>query len=77
MVRATVPALILGCALGGASYADAETAPDMAFLEYLGMWDATDEEEWQLLEDDEVVESEEHSDSATEREASVEKDDED
>ncbi len=33
--------------------ADEEAAedPDMAFLEYLGMWDESDEE-WQLLDDD-------------------------
>jgi len=49
--------------------------PEMEFLEYLGMWEESDEE-WQLLDVDRVAENEERSDPAPEGEESTENEDE-
>ncbi len=68
-------ALLLGTA--GMVAAD-EELPDMEFLEYLGMWEESDEE-WLALEDDEVLlasDSEERIDPAPDGEESKENDDE-
>lgn len=77
--------VLSGLALGAGldAYAEEETIPDMAFLEYLGMWEDSDEE-WLLLDDD-VVDDEDKSrkaekdlriDAAVESDASTEKDNE-
>lgn len=47
----------------------------MDFLEYLGMWEESDED-WQLLDEDTVAENDERSDPVPEGEASTEKEDE-
>lgn len=52
MASLPLPFLLLGIALSGAAYAEEEALPELAFLEYLGMWDAADEEVWQVLDDD-------------------------
>ncbi len=73
--RIGLAALLLGTA--GLVAADDEL-PEMEFLEYLGMWEETDEE-WLALEDDEVLlasDSEERIDPAPEGEESKENDDE-
>ncbi len=73
--RIWLGALLLGTA--GLVAADDEL-PEMEFLEYLGMWEETDEE-WLALEDDEVLlasDSEERIDPAPEGEESKENDDE-
>jgi hypothetical protein len=62
------------CAAAGA-VAAAETPPDAEFLEYLGMWEETDEE-WVLQEGLLAAEDEERSDSATEDKESPEKENE-
>ncbi len=55
---------------------DDEDAPEMDFLEYLGMWEETDED-WQLLNEEVVVENDdERSDPVPEGEESTEKEDE-
>ncbi len=68
--------LLLGTA--GAVAADDEL-PDMEFLEYLGMWEESDEE-WLALDDPEALlaadDSEERTDPAPEGEESRENDDE-
>ena len=60
-----------------ASDTDVNEDPDMAFLEYLGMWDESDDE-WQLLDDDELTENEELTEDKelTENDKSTENDDE-
>ena len=74
-------ALLLGSAamVGAAAAAGDEKEPDMAFLEYLGMWEETDEE-WQLFDeasdDETVAENEERSDPVPKREESQELEDE-
>jgi len=68
--------LVCGLALTGAGWAGEAEAPDMAFLEYLGMWEESDED-WVLLEDDDVVASNlEKVESEPKKEDSVEKEDE-
>ncbi len=68
-------ALLLGTA--GVVAAD-EELPDVEFLEYLGMWEESDDE-WLALADDEALlaaDSEERTDPAPEGEESRENDDE-
>ncbi len=48
----------------------------MAFLEYLGMWDETDED-WLLLEDEAPAEDDEHDESTADSEDAAENTDED
>ncbi|MDJ0909285.1 MAG: hypothetical protein QNI99_08820 [Woeseiaceae bacterium] len=73
--RIWLGALLLGTA--GLVAADDEL-PEMEFLEYLGMWEESDDE-WLALEDDEVLlasDSEERIDPAPDGEESKENDDE-
>ncbi len=65
---------VLLCASPAANAAD-EDVPEMEFLEYLGMWEETDEE-WLLLDEDVVADNEERSDPAPEGEESTETEDE-
>jgi hypothetical protein len=68
--------VLCGLALAGAGWAEDAEAPDMAFLEYLGMWEESDED-WVLLEDDDVVASNlEKVEAEAKKEDSVEKEDE-
>jgi hypothetical protein len=55
--------------------AETEEAPDMAFLEYLGIWDETDED-WLLLDDDVIADNEERRDPVPQGKESTEKRDE-
>ena len=49
--------------------------PEMEFLEYLGMWDESDEE-WLVLEEPVAQNTETRNDPAPDSEVSTEKDDE-
>ncbi|MDJ0699542.1 MAG: hypothetical protein QNJ07_06760 [Woeseiaceae bacterium] len=49
--------------------------PEMEFLEYLGMWDESDEE-WLVLEEPVAQNTETRNDPAPDSEESTEKDDE-
>ncbi len=60
---------------GGVAAAEEDEAPDMEFLEYLGMWEESDEE-WQIFEETMTADNEERSDPVAEGEESMEKDDE-
>lgn len=60
MILARAALLLGGAAMVGAATAEEPEGPDMAFLEYLGMWEETDEE-WQLFDET----SEEASDNAS------------
>ena len=72
-------ALLLGIALFASADAIAEAendeVPDTEFLEYLGLWEETDED-WLLLEDEEVADNDERSDPVPEGEESTETEDE-
>ena len=79
LVRAHLTRFLCGAALCVSPIVFAETEdediPEMDFLEYLGMWEESDED-WQLLDEDTVAENDERSDPVPEGEASTEKEDE-
>lgn len=79
MILARAALLLGSVTMVGAVAAEEEQEPDMAFLEYLGMWEETDEE-WQLFEDASddaaVAENEERSDPVPQGEESQESEDE-
>jgi len=72
-----VALLVCGLCLGGVAGAQEqpEADPEAEFLEYLGMWEQTDEE-WLLHDDAETVVVEERSEPAPEGEDSTEIEDE-
>jgi hypothetical protein len=70
-----VALLACGLCLGAAAMAEEERPPDAEFLEYLGMWDETDED-WVLLDEITLVENMERSDPVPEGEESTETEDE-
>ena len=67
--------LACGLCLGAGMTAAEEPSPDAELLEYLGMWEQTDEE-WLLQEGLLTAEEEERSEPAKEEEESPEKEDE-
>ncbi len=80
LVNSGLQTILCGIALSTSMSAIAETQdeealPDMEFLEYLGMWEASDEE-WLLLAEKETDESDERSDPAPKGDESTEADDE-
>jgi hypothetical protein len=70
-------ALLCGLALCGAGVALAsdDKAPDADFLEYLGLWEESDED-WVIIDDVTMAENEDRSDPVPEGEESSETDDE-
>jgi len=72
-MRAVVCGLLL-CGDGLVS-AGAEEVPDMEFLEYLGMWEESDED-WLFFDGTTTADNEERSDPVPEGEESTEKEDE-
>ena len=65
-------AVLLGC---GLALAEDEEIPDAEFLEYLGLWEESDED-WLLFDEPITAEAEERSDPVPEGEESTEKTDE-
>jgi hypothetical protein len=63
--------LACGLCLCAAAIAEEELPPDAEFLEYLGMWEETDED-WLLLDEIALVENMERSDPVPEGEESTE-----
>ncbi len=70
-------AVLFGLALCGSSgvLAADEEAPDADFLEYLGMWEETDED-WVIVDEVTMAENEERSDPVPNGEESRETEDE-
>ena len=74
-------ALVLGTLLcaSTSSLADKETEdeelPDLEFLEYLGLWEDADDE-WLLLDEEEVTDNDERRDPVPDAKESTETDDE-
>ena len=60
---------------GGLGVAEEVEAPELDFLEYLGMWEESDEE-WQILDETLTADNEERTDPVPEGEESTEKEDE-
>lgn len=80
LVNSGLQMLLCGIALGTSMSAIAEpepeeTLPEMEFLEYLGMWETSDED-WLLLHDKEVARTDKRSDPAPKSEESTEAEDE-
>ena len=80
LVNGALQTILCGIALGTSTNAIAaaeneDALPDMEFLEYLGMWETSDEE-WLLMEETEVAEPDKRSDPAPIGEESTEADDE-
>ena len=67
-----VGSLLLGC---GAVLAADDEVPDAEFLEYLGLWEESDED-WLIFDEPVKAETEERSDPAPEGKESTEKTDE-
>ena len=65
-------ALVLGC---GLLLAEELEQPDTEFLEYLGLWEGSDED-WLIFDEPVVAETDERSDPAPEGEESTETEDE-
>ena len=65
-------ALLLGCSL---VLAADEEQPDVEFLEYLGLWEESDEE-WLIFDESVTADAEERSDPVPEGEESTETEDE-
>ena len=66
------------CATGSApaeTDAEDEELPDLEFLEFLGLWEETDDE-WLLFDEEEVAENHERSDPVPEGKESSETEDE-
>jgi 2-polyprenyl-6-methoxyphenol hydroxylase-like FAD-dependent oxidoreductase len=67
--------LSLAFAAAGAAQAAETVEPDMEFLEYLGLWEETDQE-WMMMDHRISLEPDERIDPVPEGEASTEDDDE-
>ena len=67
--------VVCGFCLSAGVLAEEEPLADAEFLEYLGMWEETDEE-WVLQDEILTAESEERSDPGSEDEESPENEDE-
>ena len=63
------------CGLAGTVLAADAEEPEMEFLEYLGLWEESDEE-WMIIDRQISLESDERIDPAPNGEESTEKDDE-
>lgn len=68
-----VACVLLGA--GGLVFAADAGEPDLEFLEYLGLWEETDEE-WVMIDNRIAAESDERTDPAPQGEESAETDDE-
>jgi len=77
LVNNGLPTLLCSVALCGSAsvVAEDEEVPDTEFLEYLGLWEETDED-WPLLDGAAVAENNERSDPVPEGEESTETEDE-
>jgi len=64
-----------GLSLGASAMAEEEDVPDAEFLEYLGMWQESDED-WLLLEELQTADIDERSDPVPDGEESTEMKDE-
>ena len=69
---ALIGSMLLGCSL---ALAQDEEIPDAEFLEYLGLWEESDED-WLLFDEPITADAEKRSDPVPEGEESTEKTDE-
>ncbi len=71
----SVPTLLCGIVLCVPALGVEEQAPDLAFLEYLGMWEESDED-WLLVDEETMAENDKRNDSEPKGEESAENHDE-
>ena len=71
----TIAVVACSLCLGSAALAMEEEVPEADFLEYLGMWQESDEE-WLLHDEMQTIDEEERSDPVPEGEESTETEDE-
>jgi len=71
----SVPVLLCGFMLGTPVLGVEAEMPDAEFLEYLGMWEESDED-WLLVDEETMAENDERTDPDPESEESVENQDE-
>ena len=73
MANGGLQTLLCGIALctsiGALAEAEDDEVPDSEFLEYLGMWEESDED-WLLLDEEDVADNDERSDPVPEGEES-------
>jgi hypothetical protein len=69
--KRAIALVVCGLCLGTTATAEEEPAPDADFLEYLGMWQESDED-WLLLEEIHMTDLDERSDPVPEGEESTE-----
>ena len=76
-LRALLCGVVLCASLSALAETDAEDEelPDLEFLEFLGLWEETDDE-WLLFDEEEVAENDERSDPVPEGKESSETEDE-
>ncbi len=74
-MRSLICGLALCTAGAGAGAAAEKEGPEVDFLEYLGMWEESDED-WLILDEATIADNEERSDPAPDGEESTEKEDE-
>ena len=67
--------IICGLCLGTGALSATEPPPDAEFLEYLGMWEESDED-WVIIDGVTTADTEDRSDPVPEREESREKENE-
>jgi len=77
--NSTISLVACGLCLGSGALADEQPPPDPEFLEYLGMWEGSDED-WMVLDNlqvaQEMTDDDERSDPVPEGEESAEMKDE-
>ena len=74
-MRSLICGLALCTASATAAAATEKEEPEVDFLEYLGMWEESDED-WLILDETTIADNEERSDPAPDGEESTEKEDE-
>ena len=77
LVERAVRSLMCGLALctAGVAIAAEKEEPEVDFLEYLGMWEESDED-WLILDKTTIADNEERNDPVPDGEESTEKEDE-
>lgn len=74
-LRGSVCLLMLGTCAAPCAAEETKTDPDLAFIEYLGMWEESDED-WQMMEGKVAENLEEEDDASPPDEEPVEYEDE-
>ena len=74
-MTARLAILAAGIAFSWSAVAEEDAEPDLDFLEYLGMWDESDED-WQWFDEQTLADNDERGDPVPKGEESTENEDE-